>query len=233
LILSPDGIRRDVLLGQVLPGTDPSYLRMTRWTRWSAVDLARWAAPSPSTSARRLVHYRYAEIACMDAEAGWVITMAAPKLKIALAEHAYQCSLHADALGRRLPEMRVMENIDMSIPPTLRVADVRRPPNDEFARFVREMQDADDELLRLTGLYRVLTAPGGLLSAPRRLRTRCATPRRCTLRFILIDEDEQIRWGQAIYEEMADTPAKRRRALEWQMHLEEILAASGGVTGGR
>jgi hypothetical protein len=54
-----------------------------------------------------------------------------------------------------------------------------------------------------------------------------------TLKFILIDEEEQIRWGQAIYEEMADTPAKRRQALEWQMHLEEILATSGGVTGGR
>jgi len=60
----------------------------------------------------------------------------------------------------------------------------------------------------------------------------CDSPTVRTLKFILIDEEEQIRWGQAIYEEMADTPAKRRQALEWQMHLEEILAASGGVTGG-
>ena len=60
----------------------------------------------------------------------------------------------------------------------------------------------------------------------------CDSPTVRTLRFFLIDEEEQIRWGQAIYEEMADTPAKRRQALEWQMHLEEILAASGGVTGG-
>src|SRR5438445_242200 len=167
--------------------------------------------------------------------AGWVITMAAPKLKIALAEHAYQCSLHADALGRRLPEMRVMENIDMSIPPTLRVADVRRPPNDEFARFVREMQDADDELLRLTGLYRVLKPHLAVYYRHHAAVTDqvCDSPTVRTLKFILIDEEEQIRWGQAIYEEMADTPAKRRQALEWQMHLEEILAASGGVTGGQ
>jgi hypothetical protein len=32
---------------------------------------------------------------------------------------------------------------------------------------------------------------------------------------------------------MADTPGKRRTALEWQMHLEDLLARSGGVTGGR
>jgi molybdopterin biosynthesis enzyme len=32
---------------------------------------------------------------------------------------------------------------------------------------------------------------------------------------------------------MADTPEKRRAALEWQMHLEDLLVRSGGVTGGR
>ena len=201
-----------------------------------AVDLRQvGGAFSVEESARRLVHYRYAEIAAMEAEAGWVITMAAPKLKISLAEHAYQCSLHADALGRRLPELRVMENIDMSIPPTLRVADVRRPPNDDFALFVHEMQDQDDELLRLTGLYRVLKPHLAVYYRHHVTVTDqvCDSPTVRILKFILIDEEEQIRWGQAIYEEMADTPPRRRQALEWQMHLEEILAASGGVTGGR
>jgi hypothetical protein len=186
-------------------------------------------------SARRLIHYRYAEISCMEAAAGWVATMASPKLKIVLAEHAYQDALHADAIGRRLPELRVHENIDMSIPPTLRVADVRRPPNDEFARFVSEMQNQNDELLRLVGLYRVLKTHLAVYYRHHAAVTDqiCDSPTVRTLRFILIDEEEHIRWGQAIYEELADTPAKRRQALEWQMHLEEILAASGGVTGGR
>src|SRR5947208_17092513 len=107
----------------------------------SAIDSRQVSgAFSVDESARRLLHYRFAEVAAMEAEAGWVITMAAPKLKIALAEHAYQCSLHADALGRRLPEMRVVENIDMAIPRTLRVADVRRPPTDGFARCARGQQ---------------------------------------------------------------------------------------------
>ena len=200
-----------------------------------AVDLRQvGGAFSVDETARRITHYRFAEIAAMEAEAGWVITMAAPKIKIALAEHAYQCSLHADALGRRLPELRVQENIDMTIPPTLRVADVRRPPNGEFARFTKEMQDQEDELLRLTGLYRVLKPHLAVYYRHHAAVTDqvCDSPTVRMLKFILIDEEEQIRWGQAIYEEMADTPAKRRLALEWQMHLEEILAASGGVTGG-
>jgi hypothetical protein len=189
---------------------------------------------SVDESARRLIHYRYAEISCMEANAGWVATMASPKLKIILAEHAYQDALHADAIGRRLPELRVMENIDMRIPPTLRVADVRRPPNDEFARFVSEMQEQNDELLRLVGLYRVLKPHLAVYYRHHAAVTDQISdgPTVRTLKFILIDEEEHVKWGQAIYEELADTPAKRRTALEWQMHLEEILAASGGVTGG-
>jgi hypothetical protein len=200
-----------------------------------AVDLRQvGGAFSVDETARRIIHYRFAEISSMEAAAGWVIMMAAPKLKIALAEHAYQCSLHADALGRRLPELRVQENIDMSIPPTLRVADVRRPPNEEFARFVQEMQDQEEELLRLTGLYRVLKPHLAVYYRHHAAVTDqvCDSPTVRMLKFILIDEEEHIRWGQAIYEEMADTPAKRRLAMEWQMHLEELLAASGGVTGG-
>jgi len=201
-----------------------------------AVDLRKvGGAFTVEENARRLIHYRYAEIAAMEAEAGWVATLAAPKLKITLAQHAYECSLHADALGRRLPELRVQENIDMSIPPTMRVADVRRAPNEEFERFVHEMQDQEDELLRLTGLYRVLKPHLAVYYRHHAAVTDQVSdaPTVRTIKFILIDEEEHIRWGQAIFEEMADTPAKRRAALEWQTHLEELLAHSGGVTGGR
>ena len=190
---------------------------------------------SVDESARRLVHYRYAEISCLEALAGWIATMAAPKLKIAMADHAYQDALHADAIGRRLPELRIQENVDMSIPPTLRVADVRKPPNDEFARFVKELQDQGEELLRIAGMYRVLKPHLAVYYRHHAAVTDqiCDSPTVRTLKFILIDEEEHIRWGQAVYEEMADTPAKRRLSMEWQTHLEEMLAASGGVTGGR
>ncbi len=169
----------------------------------------------------------------MDAEAGWVATMPQPNVKITLGEHAYQCSLHADALGRRLPELRVMENVDMSIPPTLRVADVRRPPNEEFERFVHELQDQEDPLLRLAGLYRVLKPHLAAYYRHHMAVTDqiCDSPTVRILKFILIDEEEHIRWGQAIFEDLADTPARRRLAVEWQAHLEELLARAGGVTG--
>jgi hypothetical protein len=60
----------------------------------------------------------------------------------------------------------------------------------------------------------------------------CDAPTVRILQHILLEEEEHVRWGQAIYEEMADTPEKRRGALEWQMHLEDLLIRSGGITGG-
>ena len=50
---------------------------------------------------------------------------------------------------------------------------------------------------------------------------------------ILLEEERHLQWGQAIYEELATTPERRRAALEWQMELEDLLVRSGGVTGGR
>ena len=107
-------------------------------------------------------------------------------------------------------------------------------PNDEFAKFIEELQSQHDPLLRIAGLYRVLKPHLAVYYRHHATVTDqvCDSPTVRALKFILIDEEEHIRWGQAIYEELADTPAKRRTSMEWQMHLEELLAASGGVTGG-
>ena len=51
------------------------------------------------------------------------------------------------------------------------------------------------------------------------------------IKHILLEEEEHLKWGQGINEELADTPERRREAMEWQMHLEELLVRSGGVLG--
>src|SRR3972149_6695192 len=92
---------------------------------------------------------------------------------------------------------------------------------------VAEMQAQADERLRLAGLYRVLKPHLAVYYRHHMATTDqvCDSPTVRMLKFILIDEEEHIRWGQAIYEELADTPAKRRQAMEWQMDLEERLGA--------
>lgn len=190
---------------------------------------------SVEEGARRLIHYRFAELAAMEAALGWVATMRAPRLKTTLAEHGFHCATHADLLGGRLPELGIHDAVDMTLPPNLRVADVRLPPNAEFAALVSALQDQDDELLRLVGLYRVLKPHLAVYYRHHVLVTDPVSdaPTVRALRAILVEEEEHIRWGQSVYEELADSPSARRRACAWQAHLEQLLAAGGSVIGPR
>lgn len=186
-------------------------------------------------NARRILHYRFAENVCMTTEGAWASTSPTIKVKYALGEHCYQDSIHSLWLGQRLPELRVTENMDQETPPTLRSSYQAEPPNESFLKFCEAMQLQTDQLLRLVGLYRVFKTHLAVYYRHHLTVTDqiCDAPTVRILRHILLEEEEQLHWGQAIYEELADTPEKRRAALEWQMELENLLVLSGGVTGGR
>ena len=186
-------------------------------------------------SARRIIHYKFAEHVCMTTEAGWAATSPSMKAKFAFGEHCYHDSIHAYWLGQRLPELRVLDGADHATPPTLRSSTKAEPPNEAFLKFCEEMQTADDQLLRVVGLYRVLKTHLAVYYRHHLAVTDpiCDGPTVRILKHILLEEEEHLHWGQAFYEEFADSPARRREALEWQMHLEALLAESGGVTGGR
>ncbi len=190
---------------------------------------------SVDESARRIIHYRFAENVCMTAEGAWASTCPTIKVKLTLGEHCYEDSIHSFWLGQRLPELRVMEGADLRAPATLRSSTKAEPPNEQFLKFCEEMQLQDDERLRLVGLYRVLKTHLAVYYRHHLQVTDavCDAPTVRILRHILMEEEEHLKWGQAIYEELADTPERRRQALEWQMHLEDLLAQSGGVTGGK
>jgi hypothetical protein len=190
---------------------------------------------SVDENARRIIHYRFAENVCMTTEAAWAPTSPHIKVKFALGEHCYQDSIHSFWLGQRLPELRVMEEADIASPPTLRSSGKAEPPNETFLRFCEVMQLQTDELLRLVGLYRVLKTHLAVYYRHHLAVTDpiCDAPTVRILRHILLEEEQHLLWGQAIYEELAATSEERRRALEWQMELEDLLVRSGGVTGGR
>jgi hypothetical protein len=190
---------------------------------------------SVDENARRLLHYRFAENVCMTTAGAWTSTSPTIKVKFALGEHCYHDSIHSYWLGQRLPELRVLEGAELGTPPTLRSSNKAEPPNDAFAAFCEAMQLQDDELLRIVGLYRVLKTHLCVYYRHHLQMTDpvCDAPTVRILQHILMEEEEHLKWGQAMYEELADSPERRRQALEWQMHLEELLAKSGGVTGGR
>jgi hypothetical protein len=190
---------------------------------------------SVDENARRLLHYRFAENVCMTTEGAWASSSPTIKIKFALGEHCYHDSIHSYWLGQRLPELRVLEGADLGSPPTLRSSNRAEPPNEEFVTFCEALQLQDDELLRIVGLYRVLKTHLCVYYRHHLQATDpvCDAPTVRILQHILMEEEEHLKWGQALYEELAATPERRRQALEWQKHLEELLAKSGGVTGGR
>ena len=190
---------------------------------------------SVNENARRILNYRFAENVCMTAAAGWASSTPSIKVKFALGEHCYHDSIHSFWLGQRLPELRVTEGMDAATPPTLRSSYRAEPPNEAFAKFCETLQLQTDQLLRVVGLYRVLKTHLAVYYRHHAQVTDQVSdaPTVRILRHILIEEEDHIRWGQAVYEELADTPEKRRGALQWQMELEDLLVRSGGVTGGR
>ncbi len=201
-----------------------------------AVDLDTvGGAFSVDENARRLIHYRFAENVCMTTAGGWASSSPAVKVKFALGRHCYEDSIHALWLGQRLPELRVTEQMEDALPPTLRWSNKAEPPNEQFLKFVEAMQLQDDQLLRLVGLYRVLKTHLAVYYRHHIQVTDrvCDAPTVRIIEHILLEEERHLQWGQAIYEELADTPGKRRAALAWQMDLEDLLVRSGGVTGGR
>ena len=190
---------------------------------------------SVDENARRIIHYRFAENTCMTTEGAWTSSCPTIKIKFALGEHCYHDSIHSFWLGQRLPELRVTDGADLNAPPTLRSSTKAEPPNEEFLKFCEAMQLQDDELLRVVGLYRVFKTHLAVYYRHHLIVTDqvADAPTVRLLRHILMEEEEHLKWGQAIYEELADTPERRREALEWQAHLEELLVRSGGVTGGK
>ncbi len=186
-------------------------------------------------NARRLIHYKFAENVCMTTAGGWASSTPAIKVKFTLGQHCYEDSIHSLWIGQRLPELRVTDEMETELPPTLRWSNKAEPPNEQFLKFVETMQLQGDQLLRLVGLYRVLKTHLCVYYRHHVAVTDqvCDAPTVRILNHILLEEEEHVRWGQAIYEELADTPEKRRAALQWQMELEDLLIRSGGVTGGR
>lgn len=188
---------------------------------------------SVDDAARRLLNYRFAEDVCMKSGAAWAATCPTIKLKFAFSEHAYHDSWHVLWLGQRLPDLRVLDGANLEQPPTLRESDRMEPPNEDFLKFTERLQEEGDELLRLVGLYRVLKTHLTVNYRWYRESTNQIVdePTVRILNHILLEEEQHLRWSQSMYEELADTPQRRREALEFQMDIEDLLVRAGGVTG--
>ena len=168
-------------------------------------------------------NYRYAEERMMRMMAGWIALTPELQVKLEMARQVYEDALHADALGKRLGELRSQ-------------AQLSKPPNELFVTFMNMIEDKEeweDTIERLVGIYRVLK-PHLISHYSAHIEAANPVYEPPTLRILarLVEEEKRhVERGSVLLSDLLDSPEKHRRASRWEAHLDESLAASGGVTG--
>ena len=176
--------------------------------------------------ARRVRNFRYAEEWTMMILAGWIATIPEVPVKTGLGKIVWDCAQTADALGKRLPELRCGR----------KAVEASEAANGGFGDFVQalsEPETPDLTIEKLAGVLDVLK-PHLLAVYERTLRE---TDQICDAPTIELLEDavrrtrKHIAWGDEVLERLCDTDGKRERRRRRVAALRARLEACGGVTG--
>jgi len=166
--------------------------------------------------------YRYVEIQMMELMGSWAYTMVEPEVKIGFGRLMYQDAVHADMLGKRLPELKGRSEHFHYI-----------APSDAFVKLLEKIWRANDSLRRMVALYRVLK-PALVEAYEHHLEHAelpADEPTAYILRNILAEENDHSEWGETIINTLVISPDLSRLAAQWQQELENDLAEAGGIRG--
>ena len=142
---------------------------------------------------------------------GWIALTPEISAKLLMGRHVWDNAQHADALGRRLPELRAQ-------------AHVSEPANQAFVAFIDAMEEAErpeQTVERLVGVYRVLK-PHLLVSYAAHVERANEVYEPPTRRiFVSCAEDERrhIDAGVAVLRHLTNTPTLESRASAWQARM--------------
>lgn len=178
------------------------------------------------TTARRLRNYRYAEEWMMMIMGGWIATIPEIPVKTGLGKIIYQDSIHADWLGKRLPELRGGRS--------LRGASL--PGNEGFAAFIQELAAPEAPELtieKLVGIFKVLK-PHLIDTYERNARETDQISDAPTVELlydIVAKERQHVAWGDEVLRALCNTDGRRARALAREQQVSQLLEKCGGVCG--
>lgn len=215
--------------GRRYPGTNPD--ERTGFEPYSAFDIPAdlrelHGRYDVEATARRIRNFRYAEEWGLMIMGGWLATIPELPVKTGLGKIVWETAQAADALGKRLPELRAGRNLNTA----------SEAPNTGLTEFIQSVADPEDPELtieKLVGIFDVLK--------PHLIEVYEATTRNTDqiadaptvelLDDIVRKGRRHIAWGNEVLERLCDTDAKRERRRERTRALREQLAACGGVTG--
>jgi uncharacterized ferritin-like protein (DUF455 family) len=169
-----------------------------------------------------LGRYRYTEIQFMEFTGSWAHTMVDPEIKIGFGRNMFQDSVHADLLGKRIPELKGRSQHFHSI-----------PPSDDFVRLLEKIWKTSDELLRMVALYQVLKPE--LVAVYRkhleRMELPADEPTGNIMRLIADEEQDHVEWGSKVIERLLASANRSNEVRTWKENLLKELKETGGVWG--
>ncbi|PYO21367.1 MAG: hypothetical protein DMD85_14315 [Candidatus Rokuibacteriota bacterium] len=178
---------------------------------------------SVDDSARRLRNYRYAEERLMRVLGGWIALTPELPAKLLFGRHVWDCAQHADAWGRRLPELRAP-------------AQTSEPANDAMIAFMQLLESPErpqQTLERIAGAYGVLKSHLVTVYARHLASTNPVyePPTRRILARCLEEERRHAAAGAVVLDRLTRDDHGRERVATWQRSLLAALEKAGGVTG--
>jgi hypothetical protein len=174
-------------------------------------------------SARTVRHYRYAVERMTRILGGWIALTPELSAKLLMGRHVWDNAQHADAWGKRLPELRA-------------AAQVSEPANPRVVAFLDAVEAAErpgQTVERLVAIYRVLK-PHLLATYKAHLATANAVYEPPTCRILarcIEDERRHVAAGETVLRHLLRTPELETRARACEVRLWALLEAAGGVTG--
>ena len=174
-------------------------------------------------SARTVRHYRYVTERLMRILGGWIALTPELSAKLLFGRHVWDNAQHADAWGKRLPELRA-------------AAQVSQPANERLVAFMDALEAAEapeQTVERVVGVYRVLK-PQLLAAYEAHLASTNAVYEPPTCRILsrcIADERRHVAAGESIARHLLRTPELAERARAGEARLWALLEAAGGVTG--
>jgi len=174
-------------------------------------------------SAKTVRHYRYVVERMTRILGGWIALTPELSAKLLMGRHVWDSAQHADAWGKRLPELRAS-------------AQVSEPASARLVAFIDALEAAEtpeQTIERVVGIYRVLK-PHLLATYEAHLASANAVYEPPTCRILarcIQDERRHIAAGETILRHLLRTPALEARARACESELWRRLEAAGGVTG--
>jgi len=174
-------------------------------------------------SAKTVRHYRYAVERMTRILGGWIALTPELSAKLLMGRHVWDNAQHADAWGKRLPELRA-------------AAQVSEPANPQLVAFLDAVEAAErpeQTVERVVAIYRVLK-PHLLATYKAHLASANAVYEPPTCRILarcIEDERRHVAAGETILRHLVCTPELETRARAGEARLWPLLEAAGGVTG--